>query len=71
MADVVEVVEENADTVEILTDEIIVVEVVETGPAGPQGIPGETPVSMAEFDGGNAFTVNSAPFPRLDLGSSS
>jgi hypothetical protein len=59
------------DVVEVVIDSETVVEVVATGPQGPQGIPGETPVSMAEFDGGNAFTVNSAPFPRLDLGSAS
>jgi len=40
-----------------------------TGPQGPQGIAGVTPVSMADFDGGNAFTVPSNPNPTIDLGS--
>lgn len=67
--DVVEVLVLNEDTVEVVTDEVLIVEVIDSGPQGPQGIPGVTPVSTAAFDGGNAFTVPSNPNPALDLGS--
>jgi hypothetical protein len=59
------------DVIEVITTSENIVEVIVPGPAGEQGVDGVTPVSMAEFDGGNAYTVNSAPFPRLDLGSAS
>jgi hypothetical protein len=57
-----------ADVVEVITTDENIVEVIAAGPQGPQGIPGVTPVSMAEFDGGNASIVQDAPFPTLDLG---
>jgi hypothetical protein len=66
--DVVEVFGAGVSQVEIITTSENIVEVVVPGPAGAQGIDGVTPVSMAEFDGGNASTVQDAPFPTLDLG---
>jgi hypothetical protein len=66
--DVVEIFGGGVSQVEVVTTEDNIVEVVVPGPAGAQGIDGVTPVSMAEFDGGNAFVVQDAPFPTLDLG---
>ena len=40
--DVIEVIELDASTVEVLTDEVVIVEVIDSGPQGIQGVPGPT-----------------------------
>lgn len=70
MPDVIEVF--GGAQIEVITTPERVVEIIVPGPAGaqgPQGIPGVTPVTTANFDGGNAFTVPSNPHPAFDLGS--
>lgn len=45
--DVVEVIELDASTVEVLTDEVVIVEVIDSGPQGSQGGPGPSGVVAA------------------------